>query len=215
MSIVLLCQGGIFLWLFLSCSLEGSISVLRWHCDVYDGPVSQVSLTAAMSGRREPSKPATTWLILTVVRAFNASTSTSVRINQVVRGFDESLRPDIAAVNETCKTGAIIDIAMPFENRYAAFQNARQEKQKKYAPVAEHYHRHGYSVFLEAFIVGELGGLGPTNEKIINHLKVGRSYCRLMRKLMVSDVICWSCDIYIQQLSVVRQYQDTCDTRSG
>jgi len=30
-------MGGIFLLLLLSCILEGSISVLKWHGDVYDG----------------------------------------------------------------------------------------------------------------------------------------------------------------------------------
>jgi hypothetical protein len=104
---------------------------------------------------------------------------------------------------------------MPFENTYAAFQAARQEKQKKYAPLAEHYNRRGYSVFLNAFIVGALGGWDPANERIINQLKLGHRYCRLMRKLMVSDAICWSRDIYIEHLSGIRQYPDTGDTRSG
>jgi hypothetical protein len=147
--------------------------------------------------------------------AFHASASTTVRINQTVPGLDESLRPDFVAVNETCKTVAIIDVTMPFENRYAAFQVTRQEKQQKYAPVVEHYTRQGYSVLLDAFIVGVLGGWDPANERIINYLKLGHNYCRLMRKLMVSDAIHWSRDIYNEHLSGVRQYQDTSDTRSG
>jgi len=78
-----------------------------------------------------------------LVRVFNASASTTVRINQSVPGLDRSLRPDFVAVNDTCKTVAIIDVTMPFENRYAAFQAARQEKQKKYALLAQHYNRLG------------------------------------------------------------------------
>jgi hypothetical protein len=109
----------------------------------------------------------------------------------VVPGFDGSLRPDFVAVNETCKTVAIIDVTMRFENRYAAFQAARQEKQEKYTPLAD-----------------------PANERIIHHLKLGHGYCCLMRKLMVS-AIRWSHDIYIEHLSEVKQYQDTGDTRSG
>jgi hypothetical protein len=53
------------------------------------------------------------------------------------------------------------------------------------------------SVFLDAFIVGALGGWDPANERLINHLKLGHNYCRLMRKLMVSDAIRWSRDIYV------------------
>ena len=147
-----------------------------------------------------------------LVRAFNASASTTVRIKQVVSDFDESLQPDFVTVNETCKTVTIIDVTVPFENRFAAFHAARQQKQKKYAPLAEHYKRQGYSVFLDAFIVGVLGGWDPANERIITHLKLGHSYCRLMRKVMVSDAIRWSRDIYIEHLSGVRQYQDRGDT---
>jgi hypothetical protein len=68
---------------------------------------------------------------------------------------------------------------MPFENRYVAFQNARQEKQKKYATYG-----------------GALQSPGTQPTRIINHLKLGHSYCRLMIKLMISDAICLSCDIY-------------------
>jgi hypothetical protein len=109
----------------------------------------------------------------------------------------------------------IIDITIPFENRYAAFQAARREKQQKYAPVVDHYTQQGYAVLMDAFIVGALGGWDPANEKIISHLKLGHNYCRLMRKLMVSDAIRWSRDIYIEHLTGVRQYQDTSDARSG
>jgi hypothetical protein len=91
-----------------------------------------------------------------LVRAFNASASTIVRINQALPGLD--LRPDFVASNETCKTIAIIDVTMPFENRYAAFQAARDAKQKEYVPLADYYYRQGYNVFLDAFIVGALGG---------------------------------------------------------
>jgi hypothetical protein len=105
---------------------------------------------------------------------------------------------------------------MLFENRYAAFQAARQEKQQKYAPLAEHYKQQGYSVFLDAFIIGVLGGWEPANERIINHLKLAHNYCWIMKKLMVSDAIHWSHDIYIEHLSGVRQYQEeTGSTPSG
>jgi len=84
---------------------------------------------------------------------------------------------------------------MPFENRYAAFQAARQEKQKKCALLAQHCNRLGYSVFLDAFIVGALGGWDPASERIDNQLKLRQTYCRLIKKLMVSDAIRWSRDI--------------------
>ena len=68
-----------------------------------------------------------------VVRVFNVSATSTIRINQSVPGLEGSFGLDFVAVSETCRTAAIIDVTMPSENRYAAFQNARQEKQKKYA----------------------------------------------------------------------------------
>lgn len=101
-----------------------------------------------------------------LVRAFNVAASTTIRINQAVPGLEGSLRPDFVAVNEACKTAAIIEIAMLFEKRYAAFQAVRQGKQKKYAPLAKHYNWHGCNVFFDAFIVGALGGWDPANEAL-------------------------------------------------
>jgi hypothetical protein len=96
---------------------------------------------------------------------------------------------------------------MPFENRYAAFQTARHEKQRKYASIADHYK--------DAFIVGALGGWDPANELVINHLKLSHNYCRLMRKLMVSDAIRWSRDIYVEHLTSVRQYSEATEEDRG
>jgi len=65
-----------------------------------------------------------------LVRAFNASAYTTVRIKTSVPGLDGSLRPDFIAVNDTCKTVAIIDVTMSFENRYADFP-AEDKKSKR------------------------------------------------------------------------------------
>jgi len=76
-----------------------------------------------------------------LVKAFNAPASTEVTVNQGIPGMDGALRPDLVAVDEVSKTVTIIDATMPFENRYTAFQAARQEKKKKYAPMVEHYNQ--------------------------------------------------------------------------
>jgi len=48
---------------------------------------------------------------------------------------------------------------------------------------------------------------GTKPMRVINHLQLGHSYCRLMIKLVVSDAIRCSRDIY-EHLSGVRQYQE-------
>ena len=84
--------------------------------------------------------------ILQIGEGVHAPASIIVRINQAVPGADEFFRPDLVAVDEACKTVAIENVTMPFENRYAAFQAARIEKQLKYAPLADHYKQQTYSV---------------------------------------------------------------------
>jgi hypothetical protein len=142
-----------------------------------------------------------------LVKAVVPREGTAVRVNQTVPGLQEGLRPDLLILNEPEKTAAIIDIATPFENRFGAFEAARNEKKVKYSHIADHYRRQGYEVVLDAFIVGSLGGWDPANEHIIGFLKLGRSYCRLMRRLMCSDAIRWSRDIYVEHLTGRRQYE--------
>jgi hypothetical protein len=137
-----------------------------------------------------------------LVRVFKPAEATTVRINQAVPGLDGSLRPDFVAVNEARKMIDIIDVTVPFKNRYTAFQTARKEKQMKYAPITDHYSQQGYDVFMDAFIVSALGGWDPANEPVITRLKLSHSYGRLMRKLMASEVIHWSRDIYVEHLTL-------------
>jgi hypothetical protein len=61
---------------------------------------------------------------------------------------------------------------------------------------------------VDAFVIGALGGWDPANGQIINYLKLGRHYCRLMRRLMCTDAIRWSRDMYVEHLTGRRQYEE-------
>lgn len=66
----------------------------------------------------------------------------------------------------------------------------------------------GYeSVSINAFIIGPMGGWWAGNEQTLKRLGVRPTYSNLMRQLMVSDVVRWSRDIYVEHLTGVRQYQ--------
>jgi hypothetical protein len=117
----------------------------------------------------------------------------------------DGLRPDLLIVNESAKTAEIIDVATPFKNRYAAFEAVRSKKRAKYDHIADRYRQQGYDV-VDAFIVGAQVGWDASNERIISCLKLGSHYCRLMRRLMCSDAIRWSRDIYVEHLKGPRQY---------
>jgi hypothetical protein len=114
---------------------------------------------------------------------------TTVPVNQTVPGLHDGLRPDLLIVNGVEKSAAIIDVATPFENRFAAFETSRNEKRTKYGHIADHFRRQGCDVVVDVFVVGTLGVLDPANERIINLLMLGSHYCRLMRRLICSDEI--------------------------
>ena len=84
-----------------------------------------------------------------------------------------------------------------------ALQAARQ-KICKYRPLVGQLESKGYAVDLDAFIVGSLGGWHINNDRVINSLMISRRYAEHMRKLMISDTIRWSRDIYVEHVSGMR-----------
>ncbi|XP_011697324.1 PREDICTED: uncharacterized protein LOC105455589 [Wasmannia auropunctata] len=133
-----------------------------------------------------------------------------VRINQRVEGMQGELgelRPDLVVRHEQSKSVVICDVTVPFENRWQAFEEARARKIAKYSPLAEELQRRGYRVVVTAFVVGALGSWDPRNEAVLRLLRIGNQYASMMRRLVVSDAIRWSRDIYVEHVSGIRQYQ--------
>ncbi|XP_023226012.1 uncharacterized protein LOC111626755 [Centruroides sculpturatus] len=125
----------------------------------------------------------------------------TVYSNQQIPDFPSSCRPDLVVLNSNPKTATIVDVATPFENGADAFHRARTEKINKYTDLANHFRSQGYDTFIDAFVVGALGGYDAANEGILQRLGVNRNYAKLMKKLMVSDCIRFSRDIYANHLS--------------
>ncbi|XP_049807110.1 uncharacterized protein LOC126249500 [Schistocerca nitens] len=129
-----------------------------------------------------------------------------IRINQAVIGDSSGLRPDLVITDEAAKAVTIVDVTIPFENRRIALDNARQLKRIKYADVARGLAARGYSVTVDALVVGSLGAWDRQNDAVLRHLGIASRYCQLMRRLMVSDTIKWSRDIYVEHITGHRQY---------
>ncbi|XP_068989967.1 uncharacterized protein [Neodiprion pinetum] len=133
-----------------------------------------------------------------------------IRVNQTMEGVAGeagTLRPDIVVRDEVNRTITIVDVAVPFENGKIEFAAARARKFEKYGPLATQLAASGYTVRLDAFIVGSLGGWDHHNDSLQQHLRVGRYYAGMMRKFLVSDTVRWSRDIYVEHVSGRRQYQ--------
>ena len=133
-------------------------------------------------------------------------TGTTIYQDQRVPLASSSLRPDITIIDEVSKTVVIVDVTIPFENRPRAFELAREEKLTKYGPLAAELEDQGFNVYLNALIVGSLGGWDPANEGVLRRLNISRQYARTMRQLMCSETIGWSRDIYVEHLTGTRQY---------
>ncbi|XP_049955423.1 uncharacterized protein T26G10.4-like [Schistocerca serialis cubense] len=129
-----------------------------------------------------------------------------IRINQAVIGDSSGLRPDLVITDEAAKTVTIVDVTIPFENRRIALDNAQQLKKIKYADVARGLATRGYSVTVDALVVGSLGAWDRQNDAVLRHLGIASRYCQLMRRLMVSDTIKWSRDINMEHIIGYRQY---------
>uniref|UniRef100_A0A7E4VQ24 LAGLIDADG_2 domain-containing protein n=1 Tax=Panagrellus redivivus TaxID=6233 RepID=A0A7E4VQ24_PANRE len=86
---------------------------------------------------------------------------------------------------------------------------ARKRKKEKYKEIELHFKNRGFKTFNEAFIIGSLGSYDPANEVCLRRLKISHKYAVLMKRLMVSDVIRWSRDIYVERVSGIRQYGHT------
>ncbi|XP_023211510.1 uncharacterized protein LOC111614368 [Centruroides sculpturatus] len=121
--------------------------------------------------------------------------------NQRIPGYNDNCRPDLVAVHEPTKTATIIDVVIPFENGQEAFNHARAAKIEKYASLAHHYRSQGYDTFCDAFVVGSLGAYDPGNTAVLQRLGIKRNYTKLMAKLMISDTIRWSREIYMYHLN--------------
>merc|ERR1711911_417141 len=130
-----------------------------------------------------------------------------VRKDQRVPGSTSSMRPDIVVIDDVQKKLSIADVAVAFENRYESFQTARTGKITKYAPIVEEFRRKGWTVDMGAIVVGSLGGWDPANEATLRMLRISPRYLKLMRRLIVSDTIRWSRDIYVEHLTGNRQYE--------
>ena len=132
-----------------------------------------------------------------------------MRVNRAVEGVDEDsalLRPDLVVRDDHNQRITIVDVATSFETCKVAFDDARAEKLQNYSELAENLRRQGYEVIVDAFLVGALGGWDPLNERTMSLLNINRRYAVMMRRLMVSEIIKWSRNIYVEHVSGVRQY---------
>ena len=121
--------------------------------------------------------------------------SVPIEINRMTGGNTTNLRPGLVVTNEVDRKVIFVDVAISFENRFEALEDARQEKMDKYQQLAYELRGKGYTVDLNVLVVGSLGTWDPANETTLQMLKIRGSSVVRMRKLIVSETIRCSRDI--------------------
>ncbi|KAK3908767.1 Retrovirus-related Pol polyprotein from type-1 retrotransposable element R2 [Frankliniella fusca] len=132
----------------------------------------------------------------------------NLRVEKTVPGVNSRDKPDLVIINTSSKQAVIIDVACPFENRYEALERKRIEKVQKYLPLAEALQQQGFETVVDAVVVGSLGSWDPSNESSMALLGIPEKRRKTIKKLIISDVIRWSRDIYVEHVSRARQYKE-------
>jgi hypothetical protein len=141
-------------------------------------------------------------------KAMRPPPNARVFTNQRIPGWSSARRPDICILDDEEKEAIIVDILVTFENGRNAFEIARTRKDRQYEDLENWLleNQDFTKVTRASIIVGSLGTWDPDNERVLRLLNVNPRYTTLMRKLIVSDTIKWSRDIYIEHVCGYRQY---------
>ena len=147
-------------------------------------------------------------LVAAIPRRIKDNPTVNITINRKpIQGAGEAqVRPDIVIVDDTSKTVRIVDVTCPFESGEHAFVIARRRKEEVYQPTAERFREMGYTVTVDGFVVGSLGAWDPKNETVLRTMGISKRYAATMRRLMTSDCIKWSRDIYTEHVTGHGQY---------
>ncbi|GMS90242.1 hypothetical protein PENTCL1PPCAC_12417, partial [Pristionchus entomophagus] len=93
------------------------------------------------------------------------------------------------------------DVHCPFDNGTGAIERAHETKCNKYEPIVSHYEREGYRVEFHSLVVSALGRVWRGSEDALRALQISPHYSRLLRKLIVSDAIKGSRDVYTHHMT--------------
>jgi hypothetical protein len=110
-------------------------------------------------------------------------------LEQKVRGAPGDLHPDMVLWHHDGRV-TIVDVTIPYEGEERAFEKARDEKRRKYQPIADWLETRGHpDVLIDAFTIGSLGSWDTDNEAVMNRLRIRTKYAGLFRKLCVVEAI--------------------------
>ena len=113
-----------------------------------------------------------------------------VLLDQKIPNSPGQLRPDLVCIRGGNERIVICDVTIPFEANANSFDQARDEKVRKYSDLVEWCKSVYREVEFGTFVVGSLGSYdGVENERTLGLLGVARGYRPLFRRLCALDAI--------------------------
>lgn len=130
---------------------------------------------------------ASKWVILVEDRVVG---NQNLRLDLVIQNFNQIY---------------IVDVTVPFDNGLKAFDDARLGKMNKYDELAFYGKSiNGKTATIGAVVVGALDSWDPANDEFIKKI-CSKSYGKMMKKIMVSETITYSRDIYSEHIGWIPQ----------
>lgn len=106
--------------------------------------------------------------------------------------------------NGATRNQLIIHVTVPFENGQPAFENARKLKLDKYDQLSKELSVNGKTAVVEPIVVGAHGSWDQVNENVFKKI-CARNYGKLVKKIIISKPIAYSCDIYAEHVGWIPQ----------
>ena len=119
-----------------------------------------------------------------------------IEVDKRCNAADRNLRPDIVIINHDKKEAVILDVTCPFRSDADYMAECRARKIGKYLPEANSYRKAGYTVHINAIVVGSLGIWDPLNTPSLNHLGIAKTRQSALIRRVVESTIHYSKTIY-------------------
>ena len=97
------------------------------------------------------------------------------------------MQSDLVVTDVPPRTVVVVDLTVPFEKSFDAFEKARLEKILNYQLLAKSMRRRDYTIYVDSFVVSVPAIWHPWNNRLLTLLRISSGYAGLMRQLIVGN----------------------------
>ena len=119
-----------------------------------------------------------------------------IYVDSEVPYLEDRRRPDILYIDETRKIAHIIDVSVAVEDTPHAFDNAREERNLRYADLKTIFQQKGFNSHLNGFVMGALGSFDINNMPFLRELSLPPLHSEMLIRFLCSRMIGYACEMY-------------------